>query len=55
MILGIPAGLVAGLAVGLFLSPSASPMQGAGGVGGTFTLTASGLGFVVGYASQSFF
>lgn len=55
MILGIPAGLVAGIAVGLFLSPSSTPAQGAGGVGGAFTLTASGLGFVAGYASQSFF
>jgi hypothetical protein len=55
MILGIPVGMVAGIAVGLFLSSSAAPMQGSGSIGGTFTLTASGLGFVAGYASQSFF
>jgi hypothetical protein len=56
MMLGIPTGLVAGVAVGLFLSPSSVPVQGSGaGVGGQLTLTASGLGFLAGYASQSFF
>jgi hypothetical protein len=52
---GIVTGLVAGIAVGLFLSPSSVPTQGAGGVAGQLTLTASGLGFLAGYASQSFF
>jgi hypothetical protein len=56
MMLGIPTGLVAGIAVGLFLSPSSVPVQGSGaGIGGQLTLTASGLGFLAGYASQSFF
>lgn len=55
MMLGIPAGLVAGVAVGLFLSPSSVPIQGAGGVAGQLTLTASGLGFLAGYASHSFY
>ena len=55
MQMGIPTGLVAGVAVGLFLSPSAVPMQGAGAISGQLTLTASGLGFLAGYASQSFF
>jgi hypothetical protein len=55
MILGIPAGLVAGIAVGLFLSPSSVPIEGTGGVAGQLTLTAGGLGFLAGYASQSFF
>ena len=56
MLLGIPTGLVAGIAVGLFLSPSSVPVQGSGaGIGGQLTLTASGLGFLAGYASQSFF
>ncbi|MBV9586881.1 MAG: hypothetical protein JO213_18560, partial [Alphaproteobacteria bacterium] len=56
MMLGIPTGLVAGIAVGLFLSPTSVPIQGSGiGVGGQLTLTASGLGFLAGYASQSFF
>jgi hypothetical protein len=55
MKIGIPTGLVAGIAVGLFLSPSSVPVQGTGGVAGQFTLTASGLGFLAGYASQRFF
>jgi hypothetical protein len=55
MKIGIPTGLVAGIAVGLFLGPSSVPVQGAGGVSGQLTLTASGLGFLAGYASQSFF
>ncbi|MGC2412185.1 MAG: hypothetical protein WA459_05760 [Stellaceae bacterium] len=52
---GIPTGLVAGIAVGLFLSPSSVPVQGAGAVASQLTLTASGLGFLAGYASYSFF
>ena len=55
MLLGMPTGLVAGIAVGLFLSPSSVPIQGSGSVAGQLTLTASGLGFLAGYASQSFF
>lgn len=55
MKLGIPMGLVAGIAVGLFFSPSSVPVQGAGGVAGDLTLTASGLGFLAGYACQTFF
>ena len=55
MQIGIPTGLVAGIAVGLFLGPSSVPVQGAGGLSGQLTLTASGLGFLAGYASQSFF
>jgi hypothetical protein len=55
MKVGIPTGLIAGIAVGLFLSPSSVPIQGAGGVSSQLTLTASGLGFLAGYASYSFF
>jgi hypothetical protein len=55
MKIGVCTGLVAGIAVGLFLSPSSVPAQGAGGVAGELTLTASGLGFLAGYASHSFF
>jgi hypothetical protein len=55
MKLGIPMGLVAGIAVGLFFSPSSVPVQGSGAVAGDLTLTASGLGFLAGYASQTFF
>jgi hypothetical protein len=55
MMLGIPTGPVAGVAVGLFLSPSSVRVQGTGGVAGQLTLTASSLGFLAGYASHSFF
>lgn len=55
MKMGMPTGLVAGIAVGLFLSPSTVPVLGEGGVAGQLTLTASGLGFLAGYASRSFF
>ena len=55
MLLGIPTGLVAGVAVGLFLSPSSVPIQGSGGLAGQVTLTAIGFGFIAGYASHSFF
>jgi len=55
MQIGIPTGLVAGIAVGLFLSPASVPLQGTGGVSGQLTLTASALGFLAGYASHSFF
>ena len=54
-ILGLPMGIVAGFVVGLFLSPSEAPAQGAGGIAGNLTLTASGLGFLAGYGSQTFF
>jgi hypothetical protein len=55
MHLGIPIGLVAGVAVALFLSPSTIPVQGSGTVSGELTLTASGLGFLAGYAAERFF
>jgi hypothetical protein len=54
-ILGLPLGAVAGVAVGLYFSPSSVPMQGSGGISGALTLTASGLGFLAGYGSQTFF
>jgi len=53
--LGLPLGAVAGIVVGLFFAPPTSPIQGAGGVAADLTLTASGLGFLAGYGSQSFF
>ena len=55
MQLGIPIGLVAGVAVALFLNPSTVPILGAGNVSGELTLTASGLGFLAGYAAERFF
>jgi hypothetical protein len=54
-ILGLPLGAVAGVAVGLYFSPSSVPMQGSGGIAGALTLTAAGLGFLAGYGSQTFF
>jgi hypothetical protein len=44
--LGLPLGAVAGVAVGLFFSPSVIPMRGDGVVAGNLTLTASGLAFL---------
>lgn len=55
MKLGIPMGLVAGIAVGLFFSPSAAPVQGGTSVAGELSLTPSGLGFLAGYGCQPFF
>jgi hypothetical protein len=49
---------MAGLAVGLFFSPSTSVAvpQGAGtGIASTLTLTAGGLAFLAGYGAEAFF
>ena len=54
-VIGIPLGAVAGVAVGLFFTPSQVPPAGSGELGATLTLTATGLGFLGGYASQIFF
>lgn len=55
-VMGLPIGLVAGVAVGLFYSPSAAPgSTGSSNLAGDLTLTASGLGFLAGYGSESFF
>jgi hypothetical protein len=54
-LLGLPLGATAGLVVGLFFSPSTAPIQGAAGVAGDLSLTASGLGFIAGFGCQSFF
>jgi hypothetical protein len=53
--LGLPLGAVAGVAVGLFFSPSQVPMRGTGAVAGDLTLSASGLAFLAGYGAQSMF
>ena len=53
-ILGTALGAVAGIVVGLFFGAAAVPVPG-GGVAGDLSLTASGLGFLAGYGSQSFF
>jgi hypothetical protein len=49
--------MVAGVAVGLFFSPSTAPETGGAGnsLAGNLTMTASGLGFLAGYGSQAFF
>jgi hypothetical protein len=54
-VLGLPLGAVAGVAVGLFFSPSTVPMPGSGATAGVLSLTAAGLGFLGGYGSQTFF
>jgi hypothetical protein len=53
--LAVPMGLVAGMAVALFFTPSSLPSQGTGGISGQLTLTASGLGFLAGYAAERVF
>jgi hypothetical protein len=47
-------GIVGGLVVGLFISPS-DTAAAAGGTGGRLTLSAIALGFLAGYGSESFF
>lgn len=55
-LLALPLGLVAGVAVGLFYSPSsAPPVAGGSGLAANLSLTASGLGFLAGYGSRPFF
>jgi hypothetical protein len=54
----LPLGVMAGLAVGLFFSPSTSVAvpQGVGtGIASTLTLTAGGLAFLAGYGAEAFF
>ncbi|OTP75583.1 hypothetical protein [Caballeronia sordidicola] len=50
----VPLGLMAGVAVGLFFSPSSVATQVSAGAG-VLTLTASGLAFLAGYAADGFF
>jgi hypothetical protein len=55
-LLALPLGIVAGLAVGLFYSPSAAPaVAGADGLAANLSLTTCGLGFLAGYGSNPFF
>jgi hypothetical protein len=54
-ILSLPLGMVAGVAVGLFYSPSTGSMTGGGNAAANLTMTTSGLGFLAGYGSQTFF
>ena len=55
MLISLPMGAIAGVAVGLFLSPSTVPSSEIPGLAGNLTLTASGLGFIVGFGADSFF
>jgi hypothetical protein len=52
---GMLFGMVAGLVVGIFMSTGSVPAPGGGNAVANVTLTASGLAFLAGYASQSFF
>jgi hypothetical protein len=54
-LLGLVIGPLAGLAVGLFFTPSGAVGQTAAGLAGSVTLTASGLGFLAGYGADAFF
>ncbi len=53
-LLSVPQGMVAGVAVGLFYSPTGAPMNGSGALAANLTLTTCGLGFIAGYGSQAF-
>lgn len=51
-LIGLPMGLIAGVAVGLFFSPSDAQVSS---TIGNVSLTASGLGFLAGYGAEAFF
>ena len=53
--LGLVIGPVAGLAVGLFFTPTEASTSGASGLAGSVSLSASGLGFLAGYGADAFF
>ncbi len=53
--LGLVIGPVAGLAVGLFFTPTEATTSGATGLAGSVSLSASGLGFLAGYGADAFF
>jgi len=47
-------GMVAGISVGLFFTPSSNLVQSGSGIG-TLTLSASGVAFLAGYGAEGFF
>jgi hypothetical protein len=51
-LISLPVGAVAGVAVGLFFSPTGATVPG---TVGNLTLTTSGLGFLAGYGAEAFF
>lgn len=54
-LIGLPMGAVAGLVVGLFLSPTDVTIPGMSVMSGKLSLSATALGFLAGYGSESFF
>jgi hypothetical protein len=48
-------GMVAGICVGLFFTPSSNLVQSGGSGLGTLTLSASGVAFLAGYGAEGFF
>ena len=51
----VPLGLVAGLSVGLIITPSGNAAQGISNVAGSITLSATALAFLAGYGAEAFF
>ncbi|CAB3790085.1 hypothetical protein [Pararobbsia alpina] len=51
----LPLGLMAGVAVGLFFSPTSVAQSISSGAASTLTITASGVAFLAGYGSEGFF
>jgi hypothetical protein len=51
----VPLGLVAGLSVGLIITPSGNAVQGVSNVAGSITLSATALAFLAGYGAEAFF
>ena len=54
-VLGLFIGPMAGLAVGLFYTPTGDTTTNASGLAGTVSLSAAGLGFLAGYGADAFF
>jgi hypothetical protein len=54
-VLGLAMGPIAGLAVGLYYTPSGASVAGTAGLAGAVSLSASGLGFLAGYGADAFF
>jgi hypothetical protein len=54
-VLGLAVGPIAGLAVGLYFTPTGATAAGTTGLAGAVSLSASGLGFLAGYGADAFF
>jgi hypothetical protein len=52
---GVPLGLVAGLSVGLIITPTGNAVQGVTNIAGSITLSATALAFLAGYGAEAFF